>query len=452
MNSLFFTEFKTSWRLAFPLMAALLAEVGLNVIDGVMLGYFGVNALAAGALAITISIVIIVSLLGITTASGVLIAEAHGTNNISLMTRYWQHTLGIVVIISTPVMLFYAHLEPIFIFFHQNPDVVKIAQLYLWGDLWCVPAVLGYIFCKEIYTSLEKTNIIMVIAAVALPLKVMINYFVIFGIFGFPKLGVFGIGLTGAIVAWLMFLAAIMYGLSEPTFAKILRAKLLPFENKIFMAIIKLGTPICLKGFFEATLFLVAAVMMGWINPIDQAAHQIVMQYVDLAFLLALGFSQVAAIRVAKFSGVHDVISIKRTAQANALLTILISSCFVVIFICAKMPLIWLFTHSLNVDPLLLATTKSFFWVAAAFVCFDSLKLLATSLLRGLKDTFVPMLLGLGAYWGIGIGSGYLFAFVFGWEGVGIWCGIALGIFVAAVILWLRWQQQCHLRIKSALG
>ena len=442
MNALLLKEFKTCLRLALPLMAALLAEVGLNVIDGVMLGYFGVDALAAGALAITINIVIIVSLLGITSASGILIAEAQGTNDISSMARYWQHTLWIIIIISIPVMLFYAHLEPIFLFFHQNPDVVKIAQQYLWGDLWCVPAVLGYIFCKEIYTCLEKTKIIMLVAAVALPLKIAINYVVIFGLFGFPKLGVFGVGLTGSLVAWLMFLATITYGWYEPTFAKILKSKLLPLTRVTFMAIIKLGTPICLKGFFEATLFLVAAVMMGWINPIDQAAHQIVMQYVDLAFLLALGFSQVAAIRVAKFSAVHDVAGIKRTAQANALLTILISGCFVAICVCAKTPLIWLFTHSHDVDPLLLSTTQSFFWGAAAFVCFDSLKLLATCLLRGLKDTFIPMLLGLAAYWGIGISSGYLFAFVFHWEGVGIWCGIALGIFIAAVILWLRWRRQ----------
>ncbi|MSP53801.1 MAG: MATE family efflux transporter [Gammaproteobacteria bacterium] len=442
MNALLLKEFNISLRLALPLMAALLAEVGLQVIDGVMLGYFGVHALAAGALAITISIVIIVSLLGITTAAGVLIAEAHATNDISRMTRYWQHTLYLIGIVSIPIMLLYAYANHIFIFFHQNPDVVKIAQLYLWGDLWCVPAVLAYIFCKEIFTCLEKTKIIMIVAAIALPLKVAINYVVIFGIFGFPKLGVFGIGLTGALVSWLMFLATIMYGLSEPTFAKILKAKLLPLENKIFMSIIKLGTPICLQGFFEATLFLVAAIMMGWINPIDQAAHQIVMQYVDLAFLLALGFSQVAAIRVAKFSAINDVASIKRTAQANALLTILISGCFVTIFVFAKMPLIWLFTHSREADPLLVTTTQSFFSVAAAFVCFDSLKLLTTCLLRGLKDTFVPMLLGLAAYWGIGISSAYVFAFVFHWEGVGIWCGIALGIFIAAVILWLRWRRQ----------
>jgi MATE family multidrug resistance protein len=448
MNALLVKEFKTSLRLALPLMAALLAEVGLSVIDGVMLGYFGVDALAAGALAITISIVIIVSLLGITTASGVLIAEAHGTNDISNMARYWQHTLGIIVIISIPVMLFYAHVEPIFLFFHQNPDVVKFAQQYLWGDLWCVPAVLGYIFCKEIYTSLEKTNIIMLVAAVALPLKVAINYLVIFGLFGFPKLGVFGVGLAGSIVAWLMFLVTLIYGLYEPTFAQILKAKWHPLKSTIFMAIIKLGTPICLKGFFEATLFLVAAVMMGWINPVDQAAHQIVMQYVDLAFLLALGFSQVAAIRVAKFSAAHDVANIKRTAQANALLTVLISGFFVLLFIFAKTPLIWLFTHSHHIDPILLSTTQSFFWIAAAFVCFDSLKLLATCLLRGLKDTFIPMLLGLAAYWGIGICSGYLFAFVFHGEGVGIWCGIALGIFIAAVILWLRWRRQFN-RLKS---
>ena len=445
-------ELKRSVILIIPLMAALLAEMGIQLTDSVMMGYLGSNALAAGALAVSTSILIIVATIGFTAGAGIFIAQAHGGNDRQVMIRYWQHGLYVSAIISIPVMLLYANFSLIFQLLHQNPIVINLAQQYLWGELGCAFPVFAFCLFKDLGAILEKTTFIMIVAICALPLNAFLDYCFIFGKFGFPQWGMFGIGLSSTVVYWLMFLVPLVYARREPIFKAIIFSSWQRIHFKTTGEIFRIGWPMCCVYFFEAGLFSASAFMMGWVSVDAQAAHQIVIQSVDTAFMLSLGVAQVAGLRVAKYYGANDYIGMKNTVFVNTVLTIFVSILCMLLFVFATKELIFIFLKTDPVDTAHVAyLATQFFLIAACFVCFDGLKLLAMSILRGLQDTFVPMLMGLSSYWVIGIISGYLLAFKLGWQGTGIWCGLALSIIISSMLLWWRWFTQYKKHLDSAV-
>lgn len=452
MNALFISEFKTCWRLAIPLITALVAEMGMQIINGIMMGYLGTDALAAGALAVSASILILVSSMGITISAGIYIAQAHGAQDHQKIINYWQHGIYLVILISIPIMLVEGHLYLFFQVFHQDPHVISLAQYYLWGELAAIPAVLGYVLFKEICTILERTLVLMLISIACLPLSALLNYAFIFGYWGFPKWGMFGIGISNTIICWLMLLIMVIYAYHHQLFKPIIHHAWQRLHYPTLLAILKTGIPIGTTIFFEAGLFLVSALMMGWISVTTLAAHQIAIQYVDLIFMFSLGATQVATIRVAKFYGANDLVAMQRTVKANILISSIIAGSWSVILLIGSTPLINLFIHSHGeTDPLLFSTAKHFFFIAALFVYLDSLKLLGNNILRGINDTFIPMLLAVGAYWLIGLGSAYLLAFHFHLDGQGVWWGMTAGVVVVSILLWLRWRQQfAKLKIYSS--
>lgn len=443
MNTPFIKEFKTCWRLAIPLITALVAEMGMQIINGVMIGYLGTDALAAGALAVSASILILVSSMGITISAGIYIAQAHGAQDHQKVISYWQHGIYLVILVSVPIMLIEGHIYLFFQFFHQDPHVISLAQYYLWGELAATPAVLGYVLFKEICTVIEKTLVLVLISIASLPLSALLNYAFIFGYWGIPKWGMFGIGISNTIICWLMLIFMVVYAYQHSLFKSIIHHAWQRLHYPTLLAILKTGIPIGTTIFFEAGLFLISALMIGWISVTTLAAHQIVIQYVDLIFIFSLGATQVATIRVAKFYGAKDLVAVQRTVKANILISSIIAGSWAIILLTCSTPLINIFIHFHHEsDPLLFSTAKHFFFIAAVFVYLDSLKLLGNNVLRGISDTFIPMLLAVGAYWLIGLGSGYLLAFHFHLEGQGIWWGMTFGLVAVTILMWLRWWQQ----------
>jgi MATE family multidrug resistance protein len=440
MENSYLQEFKLSLKLALPMMAAYLAEIGIQLTNSVMMGYLGPDALAAGALAVSTNILIFITLLGITNSSGIFIANAYGAKDIPTSIRYWQHGVYLCALISLPIMCLLAHMNTIFTLFHQNLIVITLAQDYLRGEMWGIFPGLAFWLFKDVSATVEKTSIIMMTSIIVLPINALLNYAVIFGKFSLPKLGMYGIGLTCSFVYWIMFLIPLIYGYCHPLFKTIIRAPLQKLQLKYLREIFLLGWPLCCVYFFEAGLFSASAIMMGWVSIAAQAAHQIVIQAVDTAFVLSLGIAQVAGLRVSKYLGAKDLEGLKRSVNVNITLAIFVSLSCTVLFIIYPDALIKIFVKSqMANEAIVVQYARHFFVIAACFVCFDSLKLLANNLLRGLQDTFIPMLLGLSSYWIIGILCGYLLAFKLHWYGIGIWCGLALGISVSAFLLWGRW-------------
>jgi MATE family multidrug resistance protein len=449
---LYIKEFKSSSRLAGPIIISLLAQIGVEIVDTIMMGYLGPQALAAGALSIAVYCLILIFSIGLLSSVSVCIAQAQGAKKSAQETTdYFQQGLYIALIVSIPFALMQWQIAKLFPILGQTVEVSHLANEYLQGLCFGLPAMIVLLMLREYTASLGKPKVIMFITLIALPINIFLNYAFIFGRFGFSKIGMhgIGIGIASSLVQIAMCASIIWYSLQQSTLRQYARHKLKHINWKVIKHLLQIGVPFALLYLFEGDLFSVSAFLMGKIGNLSLAAHQITIQCVDVYFMIVMGTAEATAIRIAHYTGAKNLMKVKRIANVNLLLGIITAIIASIIFIGFPRQLTNVFFS--NNDPQfipLLAYTRSFFAIAACFLFFDAIQVITNNILRGIKDTLVPMLFGIGSYWLVGIGCAYFFAFILKLQGKGIWLGLAVGVTVSAVILQLRWRYKLQ-RLKN---
>ena len=439
-------ELKSLLHLGTPLTIVLLAQIGIAVVDSIMMGYLGPQALAAGALAVGVYTLVLVFSLGLVSAAGVCIAQAKGAENHTIITSYLQQGAYFVLFISIPMMLLLWHAADLLLILQQKLLLVQLVNKFMHGLIWGYPSILGFILLREFVSSFNKTTVIVIVSLCALPINIFLDYGFIFGVFHFPRWGMFGIGIASSIVEWSMLLIVAIYLFNQPKLRGYLRQPLQFLNFTILKELFRIGTPTGFVYLFEAGLFSVAALMMGWLGTLTLAAYQIVFQCLDVAFMFFLGIAQATALRVAHHAGARQADMIRNTMRAALTLGLVLALLISILFYFDSSTLINLFIKSkYTEDGVLRSLAHYYFRIAVLFVFFDAVQVICSSGLRGMKDTFVPMWLGLGSYWVVGIGCAYLFAFKLAFAGTGLWWGLTIGIAVSALILTWRWLYMLNL-------
>ncbi len=440
MKRRYFEELTALLRLAVPLTVALLAQIGIAVIDSIMMGYLGPQALAAGALALGTYMLVLVFSLGLVSAVSVCIAQAKGAQQHQAITRYLQQGIYFIVMISVPMLLLLWHMASLLLLLQQKAAVVHLVERFLHGLMWGYPSILGFMLLREFVSNFNKTTIVVIVSLCALPINGFLDYVFIFGAFHFPRWGMFGIGMASSLIEWAMLLVMIIYVLRQQTVCHYVRQPLQSFQPVLIKELFRIGTPTGFIYLFEAGLFSVAALMMGWLGTMALAAYQIIFQCLDVAFMFFLGTAQATALRVAQHIGAKHYYKLQRTLAASMTLGLCLASLMAIIFYFAATPLIYLFVKANYAnDNALIALAQQYFKMVVIFVFFDATQVICSSGLRGMKDTFIPMWVGLGSYWLVGISAAYLFAFLLGFAGVGLWSGLNIGIATSGLIMLWRW-------------
>ena len=187
--------------------------------------------------------------------------------------------------------------------------------------------------------------------------------------------------------------------------------------------------------------------MMGWIGPLDLAAHGIAIQLASLTFMVHLGFSQAATIRAGRALGRGDEANLRRGAKMAIGMSTVFAFATMAVFLLIPEPLIALFIDPSEPEKAtLLRIGISLLAMAGLFQVVDAVQVLALGLLRGVQDTAVPMVIATISYWVVGLPVSYLLAFTLGMGGVGIWLGLVVGLSVAAVLMmWRFWRRSVFL-------
>ena len=182
--------------------------------------------------------------------------------------------------------------------------------------------------------------------------------------------------------------------------------------------------------------------MMGWIGTVELAAHGIAIEVTALTFMMYLGFSSAATIRVARFDGQGDRVALRRAAKVATVLTLVVALLSILLLLALPRQIVALFVDPTKPEsPAILAYGSTLIVVAALFQLGDGIQVMALGFLRGVRDTKVPMLLAVVSYWLIGIPSSYLLAFHFELGGVGLWLGLVIGLACAsASLMWRFWR------------
>lgn len=431
------TEQKSTLSLILPLMAAFLAQKGMQLIDTVMMGWIGPSALAAGAIGTAIFMTMLVFCMGTLSAVGVFIARAKGAQDEKDITVSLKNGVMLALGLSIPCMII-IWLAPHLFMHNENKEVIHNATLLLHGLSLGLPGYLLFLVFREFISAFSLTRIVMIVTTLSIPLTFSMNNILIYGKFGLPQLGVAGIGYAGAIVMWVMFLGLFLYSFMHQQLKTHLHFNSVKFSILKIRDMIFIGLPSGMFFLLEAAFFLSAIMMIGRFGVDALAAFQIAIQCVVIAYAIPFSLSMATALQTSHAVGSNELFRLKTIAFQNFGLGLLFSIVVAILFILFPGFFIHFFLNKEHnpIDTIQMAS--SFLIIAAFFQCLDAIQAIANGMLRGLKDTFVPMVLSIGSYWIVGIGSAYYFAFRTPYGAKGVWYGITLGISTLGVVLMIR--------------
>ncbi|PSL21819.1 MATE family efflux transporter [Shimia abyssi] len=445
-------HFRSLMRLGIPLIGGHIAQFAITLTDTVMLGWYSVEALASVVLGGTFFFVIFILGSGFAIAVMPLVAEADAEGDEVQLRRVTRMGLWLSVIFGVLVLPLFIFSQPILLGLQQEREVAELAQVYLRvAGFGLMPSLLVMVF-KSYLAALGRTRVVFWVTVAAVPANGVVNYALIFGNWGFPELGVQGAAIASLVVQAVSLCGVVVYSAvamkHHDLFGRLWRP-----DWDVFGRVLKLGVPIGVTNLAEVGLFAASSLMMGWLGTVQLAAHGIALNLASLAFMMHLGLSNAATVRAGNALGRKDADHMARGAKVAIAGSMVTAAVAVSVFLLFPEFLIGLF-----IDPdepqrdAIMAIGVTLLWVAALFQVVDGLQVMALGILRGIQDTRGPMVIAAISYWVIGVPTGYVLGFVMGYEGVGVWAGLVIGLTAAAILLlWRFWGPDLRrLRAKFA--
>ena len=431
-------EVRAVLLLGLPLVGSQVAQFAVHTTDTLMLGWYSVLSLAQVTLGAQVLFIAFITTSGFAFAILPMVAKSMAEDDFQSARRVTRMGLWLSTIAASFLFLPIWFSAPIlvsmgqdFVVAHGAQDYLRIAGFGLWPALW------GLVL-RSYLSALEHTGVVLWISLGVLVANVVINYALIFGNWGMPELGLQGAAVASVIAVSLSLLGFVIYIQvyfpEQEMFARFWR-----FDRIATVSVARLALPISATALAESGLFAASAFMMGWLGHLELAAHGIVLQLAALTFMVHIGLSQAGTIRVGKAFALRDWVAVRRTAVVT--MCISAAASFIAIFFFLMTPHFLINAFLNENDPLtgeILLIGTLLLIVAAMFQFVDAAQVVALSLLRGLQDTKVPMLIATVSYWLIGLPISYVLGFVLNYRETGIWLGLVSGLGVAAVLLWAR--------------
>ena len=444
-------EVRQTIRLAVPIIIGELAQMALHIIDTAMVGAISYKQLAAASLVINAMNIPFVLGIGMTISVSQMVSMAHGRRDGQAVSHYLFNGFILctitAIVISLGLILgrgFLNHLG-------QDPEVVQFALPFMKLMGWSIIPMLLFMTLKQFTDGLEYTKTAMVLSLSAMPVNIFLNWLLIYGHWGFPRLELLGAGYATLITRSLIFFSLAIIILRHNRFWKYraVSSRQWKIRRRTMKELLGIGVPSSLQIGMEAGAFAVSGIIIGTIGAVAQAAHQIALSCASFTFMVSMGLAQAGSIRVSNAYGRRNWPKISVIGYTT-LLTALCYGIFCAIsFTIFRHTLPTLFNK--NAEVLELAGLLILF--AAIFQISDSTQAIGAGLLRGIKDVKVPTLLVCIAYWVIGLPVGYLLGFTFHMGASGMWLGLILGLSFASIFLITRFRKMTrkHLRINQEL-
>lgn len=439
--------------LSVPLIGAQLGHMAINITDTVMVGWLGATELAAAVLATQAFFLVFIFGVGFAQAVMPVAANAEGRNDIRGVRRSVRMGLWVLALYSAVVMVPLWYLETILLALGQEPDISALAGDYIRVAQWAMFPILYIMGLRSYLAVVGKAHVLMWVTFAVVVLNAGLNYVFIFGNFGAPQLGIVGAAVAslGTNFCGAVWLAR--YTRKTPALKKYeLYVRFWRADWPAFFEVIRLGWPIGLTVIAEAGLFSAASIMVGWLGTIPLAAHGIALQLASIAFMIPLGFSSAATVRVGVAHGRDDQVGLARAGWSSVALAVVVGSLAALIFWLVPGWLTALYLDKANpAADAVVAYAIPLLYVAAAFQIVDGIQAVSAGNLRGLKDTRMPMIIAVVSYWMLGLPAAYIAGFVFGLQGVGVWLGLAVGLSFAALFMTWRFYRRDRLGLTNPL-
>ncbi|QUS36983.1 MATE family efflux transporter [Falsirhodobacter algicola] len=435
---------RATLTLGLPLIGSNLAQMSLHVSDSVMLGRYGVEELAAVVLGTSMFFVTFILGAGFGQAVMPMVASALGRGDEAQVRRDARMGLWLSIGYGICIYPLFWFSGPILVAAGQNPAVAALTQEFLRiAGAGMAPALLVMVF-KSYLAALGKTQVVLWSTLAAVVLNIAVGWPLIFGHLGLPELGVRGAAIASLAVQALNVGVLGGYAARHPDLRRFeLFRRFWRPDWPALWQVARLGAPIGATGLAEAGLFQATALMMGWIGTVELASHGIALEIAAMSYMVHLGVASAATIRVARFHG-QGAPGLMRQASVAAIgISVAVGIAVVALFLSVPGVIIGLFLSAGNpATPAIIAYGSGLLALAALFQFADAMQAIALGMLRGLKDTQVPMVLAIVSYWGVGLPAGYILGFPLGFGGHGLWLGLVVGLGLAAVMLMTRFWRR----------
>ncbi|PTV96302.1 MATE family multidrug resistance protein [Rhodobacter aestuarii] len=423
--------------LGLPMVGSNIAQMLLHVSDTIMLGWYGVPELAAVVLGSSFFFFLFILGSGFSYVLMGRISAAIGRDDPVQLRRDARMGLWIAIGYGCAVMPIMAAAEPILLALGQDPHLSALAQQYLSVAMWGMVPALVVAALRAYLSAQERAQAVMWATFWGVVVNVMANWAFIFGHFGAPEMGVRGAALASVMVQISTAGLLALYAAKHPKLRSVdLFGRFWRPDWQALFVLIRLGLPAGLTHLSEAGLFQASALMMGWIGTHELAAHGIALELASLTFMIHMGLSNAATVRVGHAYGASDTDRLRAVAKAALILSFAMAALTIAAFLGFPQQLVGLFIDNADpAAPAILAFGAKLLAVAALFQLFDAAQVMALGLLRGVHDTRVPMVVATVSYWLIGIPASYVLAFPLGLGGVGLWLGLVIGLACVGVTL-----------------
>jgi multidrug resistance protein, MATE family len=431
-------EIRILFQIGIPVVIGNLLQISMSVVDTLMAGNLSPGDLAAVAVGGSLFMPVFIFGAGVLMGLSPIVAQHFGRRELPLIGKSTRQAFWLALIISIPSVIVLRSTGPVLKLLNIDPEIIPLTLGYMDAISYGIPFLYLYLALRYFNEGISATRPAMYVGFLGLFFNIIGNYTLMFGKFGFPKLGAVGTGYASSIVMVVMFIALLVYTARKKAYRRFeLFSRIRYPERKYIGELLRIGIPIGVSMTMEVTMFAVVGLLMGSLGAFVVAAHQIALNFSSVTFMLAFGLSAAITVRVGQVTGKSGI----KDARYSGFVGIVMAS----VFMCFTALFMYLFPgHIVSVytdDPGLRELAVQLLYMAAIFQVSDGLQVSGSGALRGLKDTRVPMIVNLIAYWIVGLPLGYYLGIIRDWGPEGLWIGLIAGLTVAAVLHNLRFHK-----------
>lgn len=422
-----------TWKLSTPIILGELTQMALGIIDSIMVGKISYQQLAAAALVNSVLNIPFVLGFGLTISVSQTVSMANGRRDNLKVSHYLYNGFWLCTVAAILIAVALQFSKNILFHLGQDIEVATLGTPYLQLMGWSIIPMMMFISLKQFADGLERTRTAMLLSIAALPINIFINWLLVYGNGGFPRLELTGAGYGTLITRILILLIFMVVLFVHPFFRRYIAVRKNQWNLRLhtIKELLHIGIPSSLQVTMESGAFAVSSIIIGTLGAVQLAANQIAISCASLAFMVSWGLAQGASIRVSNAWGRNNWKDIHIIGKTTLVSSIIYGILGVLFFVSFRYTLPLAF----NNDASVMAMASVLMLYAAVFQISDATQATAVGLLRGIKDVKVPTLYIAIAYWLVGIPVGCLMTFTFKMGVTGMWIGFASGLTFSSVFL-----------------
>ena len=429
-------------KLAYPVILGQLGIVLMGVADTIMVGDLGKESLAAVNQANNLFFMLSGLTFGVLFAISTLVSVKVGEKRSSEGYTIYQSGIWVSLLLFIIQFIIMSLLISQFHLLQQTPEVNAIAPGYLKIVIWSILPLLLFLNCRQYADGLGHTKVSMVLTFLGLGFNILFNWLFIYGNWGFQAMGVEGAAWATLLSRWIMTIMGMTYvRYSNLMKSYIIEGRLTFWETRKYThEIWKIGIPIALQTFAEWACFALSGIMVGWFGNDPLAAHAVALNAASVTYMIVTGIATAGSIFTGNAFGERNYFKIKHLGQITLILILAFEIINAVLFIILNKPI----AHLYRVEESVLPYILPLFFLAAIFQVADGIQAGAMALLRGVKDVRWASVISMVSYWAISLPLSYLLGVILEDGVYGVWLGLTIGLFVAAIFGVIRFYKNVN--------